>query len=83
MIGVAIGERPLLDAPLFNKATLAILLPSLFAAQPGQSTMPISKKQVSTTIDKQHHERYKANCGELSSMADLRRAAHKRTTVAH
>lgn len=38
--------------------------------------MPISKKQVSTTIDKQHHERYKAICGELGSMADLRRAAH-------
>ena len=38
--------------------------------------MPISKKQVSTIIDKQHHEHYKAICSELSSMADIRRAAH-------
>ena len=38
--------------------------------------MPISKKQASTTIDKQHHERYKAICSEIGSMADLRRSAH-------
>lgn len=38
--------------------------------------MPTSKKQLSTTIDKHHHERYKAICGKPGSMADLRRAAH-------
>lgn len=38
--------------------------------------MPISQKQVSTTIDKKHHECYKAICGELGTMADMRRAAH-------
>ncbi len=38
--------------------------------------MPISKNQVSTTIDKHHHERYKAMCGHGGKMADMRRAAH-------
>jgi hypothetical protein len=38
--------------------------------------MPISKNQVSTTIDKHHHERYKAICENLGTMADMRRAAH-------